>query len=164
VYEALEVLSQLGDFVVFKQLMMATKTQVQGGGSLGMIDAGVLDVPKYMEIIQDLTKDADLQDGWVNLLDDPMASVFAKHVDGGDNTLLRLSVHLDLKPHEGFAMFEDTSMESTNWKPVKASETLSQNGEEKLVRITPDVAWAVRYLMGVPEIATLKMILRKDFP
>jgi len=29
-----------------------------------MIDAGVINVPEFMDRINDLTKEADLQDGW----------------------------------------------------------------------------------------------------
>lgn len=54
-----------------------------------------------------------------------MASVFAKHVDGGANTLLRSTVKIDLKTQEAYEMFTDTTMDSINWKPVKASETVS---------------------------------------
>jgi hypothetical protein len=98
------------------------------------------------------------------LLEDPIASVFAKHVDNGDNTLLRSTIHIDLKPDEAFAMMENTSQDCTNWKPIISCETLTQNGEEKVFKGTPDVAWAIRYIMGVPEYATLKMVARKNFP
>ena len=61
-------------------------------------------------------------------------------------------------------MFDDTTMESTKWKPAKAVETIKQEGDEKLVKITPDAPWAFKYLMGVPDEVTVKMITRKNFP
>ena len=45
VYEAIEILSALGDFVEFKKIMLAKKSEIEGGGEagkIGYVDKGVL--------------------------------------------------------------------------------------------------------------------------
>ena len=47
IYEAIEILSALGDFMEFKNIMIAKKAELEGGsaaGGLGYRDKGVLDV------------------------------------------------------------------------------------------------------------------------
>ena len=36
VYEALEILSSLGDFIIFKKIMLAKKAELSGAGSGGL--------------------------------------------------------------------------------------------------------------------------------
>ena len=52
-YEALEVLSSLGDFLTFKKVMLAKKSELSGATSgLQIVDKGVITVdtiPEYME-------------------------------------------------------------------------------------------------------------------
>ena len=59
IFEALEILSQLGDFVVFKKLMLLKKDEANGKGSGGLqiVDKGVITVdtiPEYMERLEKL--------------------------------------------------------------------------------------------------------------
>ena len=45
VYQAIEILSALGDFVEFKKIMLAKKSEIEGGGEagkIGYVDKGVL--------------------------------------------------------------------------------------------------------------------------
>ena len=47
IYEAIEILSALGDFMEFKKIMIAKKYELEGGsaaGGLGYKDKGVLEV------------------------------------------------------------------------------------------------------------------------
>merc|ERR1712084_192709 len=80
VMEAIEVLSALGDFNEFKGVMLAKKAEMNGeGGSaaLNIINKGVLpvlDVKEHMDKIEGLMKEASVEDGWTNLINDPGAT------------------------------------------------------------------------------------------
>lgn len=124
VFEALEILSSLGDFVVFKNLMLAKKFEMDGvTGNLGMIDSGVMNVPELMDKLQDLTQEADAGEGWTQMLDDPVAAAWAKQTEDG-NTLLRVTLHVSLKPSEAFVMLHTTDAEAMAWKPMQNLQTL----------------------------------------
>ena len=75
VYEALDVLGSLGDFAVFKKIMLAKKSELAaagGSGGLKIIDKGIITVdtiPEFMERLAVLKQDADAADGWNQLLD-----------------------------------------------------------------------------------------------
>lgn len=82
--EAIEVLSSLGDFVRFKEVMLAMKEELKGGGSgeaLNIINKAimpVMDVQEHMDKIEVLMKEASVDDGWNQMLNDPGASAYTK--------------------------------------------------------------------------------------
>lgn len=78
-FEAIEILSTLGDFLMFKSVMLAKKSELEatGEGKLKIIDKGIVEVdsiPEFMEKLSKLKEDAATADGWDQLLDDPVAA------------------------------------------------------------------------------------------
>lgn len=81
------------------------------------------------------------------------------------DTLLRLTIQIDLPPWLLFNMFWNTTEDSLTWKPMKAVKLVEQiNDDEKVVKFQPDLSWAVQYLMGVPEWVTGRIVVRRNWP
>ena len=84
--------------------------------------------------------------------------------EAGD-TLLRLTLHVDLPPRLMYQAFYNTSSDSLNWKPFKAVETLEEYTEtEKLVRFQPDIGFAIKYILSVPEWVCGRVVSRRNWP
>jgi len=69
VFEAIEILSTLGDFLMFKSVMLSKKSELEGkeGEGLKIIDKGIISVdsiPEFMEKLAKLKEDAAAADGW----------------------------------------------------------------------------------------------------
>ena len=58
VFEAIEILSTLGDFLMFKSVMLAKKSELEatGEGKLKIIDKGIVEVDSIPEFMEKLTK------------------------------------------------------------------------------------------------------------
>ena len=120
VLEAIEVLSSLGDFVKFKEVMLAMKTEMSGGGSseaLQILNKGLMpamDVQVEMGKVEYLVKEASAEDGWTQVLNDPGVSAFTKTLDDGDK-VLRCNCELELPPKHVYLMFTTTSDDILEW-------------------------------------------------
>ena len=113
VLEAIEVLSSLGDFLQFKEVMIAKKAQMNGedvgkaldvlkNKNLGMME--VVDIQAHMDKIAELTKAVDQADGWNELINEGGATGHTKQMEDGD-TALRVTAELDLAPKYAIEMF-----------------------------------------------------------
>ena len=168
-FEAIEILSCLGDFLQFKALMLQKKSELEnaGGSGLTIVDKGVIEVEnveEYMERLTKLREEAKDADGWDQLLDDPMAAGWTMQNEQGD-TLLRMTIKVDLKSHEMFEAFFNTTQDCLNWKPMKRLEEVEIfNENEKLIRMSPDVSWAVKSLAGIPEWIAVRIVARRHWP
>ena len=109
-------MSSLGDFLEFKKVMLAKKQEkVGGGGSMQMIDKGVLDVEGYMDQIETLKQEANVDEGWTQILNEETCAVFQKKTESGDS-LLRCTLEFDLTPKHCCEMMFNTDPESLTWK------------------------------------------------
>lgn len=82
----------------------------------------------------------------------------------GTDTAMRANIHLNLPPHLVLEMF--TNMGLMEWRPeIKAVELLKDWGpNDRVIRLTPDLPWAIKYIMSVPEQLTFRIIKKTDFP
>jgi len=153
VLEAIEVLSALGDFVDFKEVMLAKKAEMNGeepGAALNMLKnknlgfIPVMDVQQHMNKIEILMKEADAEDGWHELLNEGQAKAYSKVMEDGDK-VLRLLVQLDLPPRLCLAMFATTNDDMMTWyTDLKKLEVLEEFGEgDILTRWTLNLSWAI---------------------
>ena len=149
--------------------MLQKKSELENAGSSGLqiVDKGVIEVDnieEYMERLTKLREEAKDADGWDQLLDDPIAAGWTMQNPQGD-TLLRMTLHIDMKPHEMFEAFFNTTQDCLNWKPMKRSEELETFGDsEKLIRMQPDVSWAVKSLAGIPEWVCGRIVAKRNWP
>ena len=74
IYEAIEILSSLGDFMEFKRVMLAKKAEANGEepvpGGLSIINKGVMDVQEFMDRLGPLASEASATDGWTEILNE----------------------------------------------------------------------------------------------
>ena len=73
IYEAIEILCSLGDFLEFKKVMIAKRKQANGegeSGSMQMMGSGVIDVAEFMDRLETLKAEAAETDGWVTVLNE----------------------------------------------------------------------------------------------
>jgi len=171
VMEAIEVLSALGDFNEFKAIMLAKKAEMNGeggGAALNIINKGVLpvlDVKEHMDKIEGLMKEASVEDGWTNLINDPGATAYLKTLEDGD-TVMRITCELDLKPEHCFAMFTTTNDDMLTWyTDLKKLEVVEEfTPDDKLTKWTLNLSWALQYIMSIPEVITIRLVTRKNWP
>lgn len=116
VYDAIELLTSLGDFDQFKQLMLEQKSLKNQTGDTGlqMIDKGVMtpdSIPEFMEKLTTLRNEAKASDGWVQLVDKPKLAAWTMQSEQGD-TLMRSTIKVDLAPRLMFECMYSTEQES----------------------------------------------------
>lgn len=52
-----------------------------------------------------------------------------------------------------------------NWKPFKNLETLEEfSDSEKLIRFQPDIGFAIKYILSVPQWVCGRIVSRKEWP
>ena len=133
IYEAIEILCSLGDFLEFKKVMIAKRRQANGeaeSGSMQMMGSGVIDVAEFMDRLETLKAEAAETDGWVPVLNEGNLGAWSKEIEGG-NSLLRCTMKIDnCTPLEAFHMMLYPG-DRSEWQPeVKASEILEQYSED----------------------------------
>lgn len=126
----------------------------------------MLDVEEFMDKIETLKAEANVDEGWIQLMDENNCAVFEKKLQEGKDSLLRCTLEIDLPPKHANEMFFNTEVDCLEWKTeLKAVENIEQTSEDdKLTRIQLNLPWAVKYLMSVPEWMTLRFISRKNWP
>jgi len=79
VYDAIEVLSSLGDFENFKASMIAKKNEMEGKeGNHEIKELGVVDIGEVMENMKQLRAAGEDMEGWNKLVDNPEEACWTK--------------------------------------------------------------------------------------
>ena len=78
---------------------------------------------------------------------------------------MRQTIKIDLPARLFFEAMYSTEEECLEWKPFKAVRTVEKFSEsEKIAQFQPDIGFALKYIMSVPEWITVRIVGRRDFP
>ena len=73
IYDAIEILSSLGDFENFKSSMIAKKNAMEGlTGNHEIKEIGVVEMGEVMESMKQLRAAGENLEGWAKLIDNPL--------------------------------------------------------------------------------------------
>ena len=112
IYDAIEVLSSMGDFEDFKKVMLGYKAggTISGGG-INLEKKAVtaqIDVEGFMDKMEELNGDANTEDGWTEVLNSEKGCSYVRKTDSGD-TLMRSTFKMNLTAEHAVECFMNTS-------------------------------------------------------
>jgi hypothetical protein len=164
--EAIDVLLSLSDFESFKRTMIAKKAALAQPAPAELQGLrAVLQPTDVLDRTAELTQAANEAEGWVNLVNEAGCVMYTK--PGSDNaTYLRYTFSIDLPVDQALDMSINYTPESMNWREhTKSIEIVRENGpDDKIVKMEPQIPWAMKYIMNLPSVMHVRTLQRRDFP
>jgi hypothetical protein len=104
-------------------------------------------------------------EGWKQVVDSPIGSIWMKTAENGD-TLARITHKIELPAEICLMMYTDPSPEACDYTPnVKSKKCIKDWGpDDKVWLYHLELNWALRYIMGFPEILPLHVVKKEDYP
>ena len=117
-----------------------------------------------MQRLADLPSADTSSGGWTQLVDTKSLACFTKPAEG-KYLFMRASMELDIPAGHALDCFIP-KIEEASWVPMlEKIEVLRNLGpDDKVVRYTMKLPWALRYIMSVPTCFELRNITRHDWP
>lgn len=166
IFEALQVLSSLSDFVEFKGSMLAKKREMAGEGNIAFNEhIQVFDVPEVLDRIQNMNAEGTDLAGWDQLINETHTAAWMKKTEGA-GTLMRTTIHVPLKPAEFIEMMTTRDPEfPTYMEMFQSNEVVHDWGPEDCVfRRKNNFPWAMRYVMAVPDFLYVRVVTKSNWP
>jgi hypothetical protein len=166
IYDAIEILSSLGNFENFKSSMIAKKNAMEGlTGNHEIKEIGVVEMGEVMESMKQLRAAGENLEGWAKLIDNPLEACWTKLQENGDS-ILRCTFTVDMHPALLLESFVNNTPKSYEfWPEIKSKKVEKDWGpNDFVVTYDLDLPWAMRYIMSFPTSLTLHIVSEKDFP
>lgn len=167
--EALDLLTSLGDFTAFKELMLVTKRNKNSKAApaesheMKSTDLGVAGVDKLFKEMASATG----QGGWEVKSDKGWFRLEAKKLDDGKE-YFRSTLQTDLTPEQCFDLFMDyENPKRREWlSHIKSIKMLKDNGpDDKVLRNEIEFTGIMKMaLAAIPKTMDTRGIVRRDFP
>jgi len=103
----------MGDFEDFKKVMLGYKAGgTLSGGGINIDKKAVniaqgVDVESFMNTLAELNSDANTEDGWDEMMNDPQGAAYIKKCEDG-NSLMRCTFKVDCTPEHALECFINT--------------------------------------------------------